>query len=287
MNRQAPDCKTYQFSKNKYGSELLIDLIRLESLEKYIHQNQRHCLTYYDITFIQEGSGSFAIDEHKFSITPNQLFFTVPGQIRHWNVKKIPHGLVLIFEEEFLCNFFNDSLFVKKLLFFSNRQGTHQLTLTVEQGEYLTIIMFQIEYEISEQKETHLLRALLYQVLAWLNTAYGSVNQASDVPSNPKAMQFCQLVEVHSCNEHEVVFYAGKLCITPGHLNDLVKKDTGISAKQYIINRLMAEGKRLLLYSELPVSEIAWKLGFNDPSYFIRLFGNKTGVSPHAFRKDH
>jgi AraC-like DNA-binding protein len=64
-----------------------------------------------------------------------------------------------------------------------------------------------------------------------------------------------------------------------------VKKETGVSAKQYIINRLMTEARRLLQLSELPVSEIAWKLGFGDSSYFIRLFRNETGISPLAFRK--
>lgn len=287
MNRQYLDCKTYQFSKNKYGSELLIDLIRLESLEKYIRQNPRQCLTYYDITFILEGDGSFAIDEHEFPVTTNHLYFTAPGQIREWKVANIPQGLVLIFEEEFLCSFFSDPLFVKKLSFFRNRKAPSQLSLTIEQGEYLSNIMLQIEQEISENKETHLLRALLYQVLAWLNNAYRSFYQLADKPQSGKTALFAQLVEKHFCLEHAVSFYSSKLCITSGYLNDLVKKESGISAKQYIINRLITEAKRLLLSCELPVSEIAWKLGFSDSSYFIRLFRNETGISPLAFRKDH
>jgi AraC family transcriptional regulator, transcriptional activator of pobA len=47
----------------------------------------------------------------------------------------------------------------------------------------------------------------------------------------------------------------------------------------------MTEARRLLQSSEQPVAEIAWKLGFDDSSYFIRLFRNETGVSPLAFRK--
>ena len=285
MNRQAPDCKTYQFSKNKYGSELLIDLIRLESLKKYIRDTPRHCLTYYDITFILEGDGSFALDQYEFPVASNELYFTVPGQIRGWKVADIPQGLVLIFEEEFLCSFFSDPLFVKKLSFFINRQAPPRLSLTGEQGKYLFNIMLQIEQEISDSKETHLLRALLYQVLAWLNNAYRTFYQLTDKPQSGKTARFTQLVESHFCSEHKVSFYSSELCITSGYLNDLVKKESGISAKQYIINRLMTEAKRLLLSSELPVSEIAWKLGFSDPSYFIRLFRNETGFSPLAFRK--
>lgn len=285
MNRQTADCKTYQFSKKKYGSELLIDLIRLESLKKYIRNTPRHRLTYYDITFILDGDGSFSLDQHEFAVTSNHLYFTAPWQIREWKVADIPHGLVLIFEEEFLCSFFSDPLFVKKLSFFANRQALPQLSLSAEQGGYLTHILLQIEQEIADNKETHLLRALLYQVLAWLNNIYRSQNSLEEKSQSPKVVRFFQLVDQHCYSEHTVLFYASELCITSGYLNDLVKKESGISAKQYIINRLMTEAKRLLLSSESPVSEIAWELGFSDSSYFIRLFRNETGFSPLAFRK--
>lgn len=284
MSSQLADCKNYHFSKNKYGSELLMDLIRLESLSPYIRHTPRHSLTYYDITLILDGEGRFALDQYEFPVSLNHIYFTAPGQIREWKVADVPRGLVLIFEEEFLCSFFSDPLFVKKLSFFRNRQAPPWLSLTVEQGKCLFNILIQIEQEISEGKEPHLLRALLYQALAWLNNAYRSFYQLTGKPPSGKIVQFEQLVEAHFCSEHAVSFYSSELCITSGYLNDLVKKASGISAKQYIINRLMTEAKRLLLCNELPVSEIAWKLGFSDSSYFIRLFRNETGFSPLAFR---
>jgi AraC-like DNA-binding protein len=285
MTMHSAYCKTYDFSRRKYGSELLIDLIRLESLSKYIRQTPRHCLSYYDITFIQEGSGQFSLDEDSFPVEANRLYFTAPGQVREWKVTEIPRGLAVIFEEEFLCSFFSDPLFVKKLSFFRNRHALPQLSLSAEQGEYLTHILLQIEQEIADNKETHLLRALLYQVLAWLNNVYRSQYLLEEKPQNSKVTRFFQLVDQHCYSEHAVSFYASELCITSGYLNDLIKKESGISAKQYIISRLMAESKNLLLQGELPVSEIAWKLGFSDSSYFIRLFRNETGISPLAFRK--
>lgn len=275
----------YQFRKTKYGRELLIDLIRLESLERYIRETPRHKLTYYDITLIGEGAGRFAIDDHEFEIERNRIFFTAPNQIREWKVDHMPSGMVLIFEEEFLCNFFSDALFVQNLSFFGKGTNTPQISITAEQGDYLRNIMVQIEHEIYENKETHLLRALLYQALAWLNNIYQSQCPPKDETHFSKSNQFRQLVDQHFRQEHSVAFYASQLCITPGHLNDLVKKESGATAKQFIIIRLTTEAKRLLLYSELPVSEIAWKLGYTDPSYFVRLFRNETGSSPLAFRK--
>ncbi|HPB06553.1 MAG TPA: AraC family transcriptional regulator, partial [Prolixibacteraceae bacterium] len=134
-------------------------------------------------------------------------------------------------------------------------------SITAEQGDYLRNIMVQIEHEIYENKETHLLRALLYQALAWINNTYLSQSPLKEETHISKSIQFRQLVDQHFRQEHSVAFYAGQLCITPGHLNDLVRKEPGTTAKQFIINRLTTEAKRLLLYSELPVSEIAWELG--------------------------
>ena len=286
MNRQPANCKTYGFSRRKYGSELLIDLIRLESLAKYNRQTPRHYLSFYDITLIQEGSGQFALEGTDFPVEPNQLYFTAPAQVREWNVPEIPRGLVLIFEEEFLCSFFSDPLFVKKLSFFRNKLAPSQLKLNTGQGQYFTNILLQIEQEIVSSKETHLLRALLYQALAWLNNIYRSAYQLAEKPQNPRVTRFFQLVETHYSTEHATSFYAAELCITAGYLNELVKNETGFSAKQTIINRLITEARRLLQFNEVPVAEIAWELGFGDPSYFVRLFRNETGVSPLAFRRN-
>jgi AraC-like DNA-binding protein len=285
MGKTGTDCKTFGFSRRKYGNELLIDLIRLESLEKYNRKTPRHFLSFYDITLIQEGAGKFALDDIDFPVEPNQLYFTAPAQVREWKVAESPRGLVLIFEEEFLCSFFSDPLFVKNLSFFRNKLAPPQLKLSDEQGRYLTNLLLQIEREIESSKETHLLRALLYQALAWLNNVYRLAYRLTEKPQNPRVVRFFQLVENHYCTEHVTSFYAEELCITPGYLNELVKSETGVSAKQYIINRLITEARRMLQFSETPVAEIAWKLGFEDSSYFVRLFRNEIGVSPLAFRK--
>ncbi|HBL74989.1 MAG: hypothetical protein A2W90_06540 [Bacteroidetes bacterium GWF2_42_66] len=282
------ECSTYNFYKTKYGCELLIDLIRLETLEPYLRRDPKHCLTYYDITFVLEGEGTFVIDGQEFPVCQNQLYFTTPGQLREWKIETIPRGLILIFEEEFLCNFFNDFQFVQNLSFFSAEIHSSNLFLSEEQGHYLEAIFLQIENEISEKKDKHMLRALLYQALAWLNSAYRSAYHSSEKgTASGRIFQFRQLVEQHFRQQHSVHFYANGLCITSGHLNDLVRKQYAVSAKQYLQNRLIIEAKRLLLSTDYPVSEIAWQLNFQDSSYFIRLFHSQTGISPLAFRKKH
>jgi len=60
-----------------------------------------------------------------------------------------------------------------------------------------------------------------------------------------------------------------------------------VSAKQYIQNKVMDEAKRLLTYTDLPVSEIAFTLNYETASYFIRNFRQQTQMTPLAYRKEH
>ena len=276
----------YDFFKTKYGSELLIDLIRLETLEKYITGDVSHVLSYYDITLITEGSGFFYLDDLRFSLEPHKIFFSSPMQVRKWEFTKIPQGLVLIFEEEFLGTFFNDVMFVQRLSYFNTISCEPVLSLTASDFVYFESILKNIEKEIvtQEKKDNHILRALLYQVLGWLNRQFLKSNSVSEPAPGNYVFEFRKLVNQYFQNEHSVSFYADKLHVTAGHLNDIVKEHFGVSAKELIQNRIFLEAKRLLLYSSLSVSEIAWKLNFQDDSYFVRAFKNRVGCTPHSYK---
>ncbi len=276
----------YNFHKTKYGTELLIDLIRLESLETYILHDPSHVLTYYDITVISEGQGYFHLDDHTYTIRPGEIFFSSPMQVRQWKIDHMPEGLVLIFEEEFLSTFFKDRAFIPNLSFFCHSSCSATLTLSPSEYADLEQILVTIEQEISmkDKKEDHLLRALLYQALAWLNRKYRQTHQVLDIPKNSLVNTFKTLIEKHFAQQRSVSYYAELLSVTPGHLNDQVKKQSGLSAKKMILNRVFLEAKRLLYYSDHTISEIAWKLNFQDCSYFVRAFKNATRLTPMQFR---
>jgi AraC-like DNA-binding protein len=280
--------KHYEFFRRKYGDELLIDLIHLETLEKYIIDGNPHTLSYYDITLIDEGTGSLYLDEVAFPIAKGNIYFSLPGQIRRWDINKVPTGLVLIFEEAFLCDFFNDRQFVQNLAYFNPARKSPILTINNEEYKVLEGLMLQIEDEIACFKDTdkHILRAILYQVLIWLNRQFkNTFNSLGNHAPNRHIAEFIVLLEKEFLNTRSVSYYASKLNITPNHLNDLANHHLGKSAKQYVTDRVILEAKRLLGSSGLSISEIATKLNFDDNSYFVRLFRKTTGATPLAFRK--
>lgn len=280
--------KQYNFHKTKYGDELLIDLIQLEDLQSYIAESPTHSLTYYDITLISDGHGTFNIDRQSEPIEKGRVFFSSPGQVRQWIFNAMPRGYVLIFEEEFLCTFFSDAQFVQNLSYFSCYEVQSSIVLTPAEYCQLESLMQNIKDEICRYqiKDKHILRALLYQILMLLNRIYTSQYPASHVcQANRYIQKFVCLVNTNYQHNRSVDFYAQHLNITPGHLNDLVKQHTGISAKQHILNRTMLEAKRLLSYTELSVDEIATHLNYESTSYFVRAFRNNTNQTPLRFRK--
>lgn len=122
----------YTFYKNKYGSELLVDVVELKYVKKFLALSSVHTLTYYDITFITEGEGMFSIGNQACEAVSRDVFFSRPGEIRNWDTHRIVNGYALIFEDEFLSSLFKDSLFVQHLSFFKSGKTSSKLQLSDE-----------------------------------------------------------------------------------------------------------------------------------------------------------
>ncbi len=92
----------YDFYKTKYGCELLIDVVELKYIKSYLPKKSLHTLTYYDMTLITEGEGFFRIDDTSHHVKAMDMLFSLPYQLREWDIENITNGYALIFEEEFL-----------------------------------------------------------------------------------------------------------------------------------------------------------------------------------------
>jgi AraC family transcriptional activator of pobA len=80
---------------------------------------------------------------------------------------------------------------------------------------------------------------------------------------------------------------ADRLNISTRYLSDLLKQETGKTAQEHIHLCLVAEAKSLLIQNDNNIAEIAFRLGFENPTYFSRLFKKEVGIPPHAFRDQY
>lgn len=278
---------TYKFHKTKYGDELLVDIVSLDSIRKYIDRHPVHTLTYFDITFITKGSAGFSLEDIRYCLDEGDVICSKPGEIRSWDTAQIPEGYALIFEEEFLLSFFNDPFFLQNLSYFRPERNSACLSIR-SIYKRIDFLIRNIKDEINNphSKDPHILRALLYEILMLLNREYhGREATLPAPPSNRYIPAFVRLVDTYYKTRHDTKYYADRLYITPNYLNEIVRKCLGTTAKGYIRDQIIREAKRLLSYTDRSVCEIADDLHFESSSYFIRLFRQETRITPLQYRK--
>lgn len=99
--------------------------------------------------------------------------------------------------------------------------------------------------------------------------------------------QFIDLVYEHVDKEHEVIFYASKLNISPKYLSAISKQKSGRNAKDVISTFLVAHIKRDIIISGKSIKTIAYDFGFSDQSSLAKFFNKMTGQSPTAFKEQN
>lgn len=82
-----------------------------------------------------------------------------------------------------------------------------------------------------------------------------------------------------------VRYFADKICLSPNYFGDLIKKETGKTAQEYIQNRLIDQAKEMILGTDMTVSQIAYELGFQYSQHFNRIFKRRMGCTPNEYRR--
>lgn len=123
------------------------------------------------------------------------------------------------------------------------------------------------------------------QLLAWLVRALLLLLAREQIAHHAGLLQrFRQLVDAHYREHWPVQRYAQALSLTENRLNRLCQRSAGRTAFALIQARLLLEARRKLIYTAMPVSQLAYELGFSDPAYFTRFFRKLCGMTPADFR---
>jgi AraC family transcriptional regulator, transcriptional activator of pobA len=138
----------------------------------------------------------------------------------------------------------------------------------------------RIETTTHQPVSDHLFGALIQRLLAEGGvTSSHPVDRAESLDHH-----FRQLVFEHAIAEGSVGFYAERLHVSENYLLQCIKRVSGRSPKEWILDVRMMYARKLLQTTGEPVGEIAAQTGFDDPSYFGRLFRRRFGMSPREFR---
>jgi AraC-like DNA-binding protein len=147
-------------------------------------------------------------------------------------------------------------------------------------------VIGSIETELADRKEGYRQAALAHLTLLLIDVARLAGDVVGDLrrSGEPLLAEVFTAIDRHRGEPVSLRDVAGELGMTPGHLTTVVRRRTGRTVGEWIIERRMAEARSLLSDTELPVGEIARRVGMADPGYFSRLFRRTHGSSPREWR---
>ncbi len=271
--------------------EIAFDIAELDEamMESYENPRSPHRHSYYEIFIFYKGGGKHTIDFKEYDIETNALHFISPGQVHLIKRTKGCYGYVITFPEDlYLIN--GQQHFLRQISLYHNYSEPPMFTCNAEEMKRFKLIIERLntEYQSEGMMREELMRSYLSVILIHSNRIFqqqkkGKKTQPAQVTSDI-VQRFRLLLDEHILVVQSVNGYAALLNITPNHLNDVVKKNTGITASAHISERILLEAKRLLLNTEYSAKEIAHALNFNDPAYFGRFFRKQTSCSPLDFR---
>ena len=276
-----------------FGYNLLDPSLRIKDFELYSSEGLTSSMgplrsEFYRIGLTLRGSCDVQLGLEHYQHQPGTVNCTYPKQIfSKYNISQDAFGYYLMFNPSFLEPLIPAGRIADEFPFF-NYAGVpfFQLGAAIRQVEEL---LLRINEELQQDKadKATAVRLYLYLVMLELKRSYVEQELGSykGVPeATALVMRFRKLVGQHYLEKQQVADYAGLLYVTPNHLNRTVKDITGRTASSHIAEMILLEAKSLLQYTELSVAEIAWRLGFSEPSSFHRFFKKEADLTPVEYR---
>jgi len=239
-----------------------------------------HRHLYYELFLFVAGRGSHNIDFKSFDISPPSIQLVGPLQLHQVKHSKDSEGYVLkvqplfIASNPILSNYFNYIQY--------NQHFKAGVKISKQEAELLqNSYTFLMSYNNSNSNDSlFAMLSALHLYISILKRHQNMANAAESNPNNIHFTQFLSLAEEHYLIEKNADYYTQKMMIPLRKLNNIVKDRTGLSVKQFLIQRVLLESKRLIIHSDKSVKEIAYDLDFLEPAHFSNFFkkthGNNT-----------
>lgn len=251
--------------------------------------NQPEQIDRYSVYWIKQGKGTYNIDFKKHKFNDNVLFFLSPGQVFSVESESIKEAYKISFIKDFYCIQAHDQYVACNGVLFNNVYETPFVQPCEKDSQKLSFVLESLEEEFqkNEVAQYDMLQAYLKQFIILSVRIQKELAPVKSDVETKLFKDFSILVEQNFRTMHSVTEYAARLALSPKSLTKNFQRVGVESPSDFIKNRIVLEAKRKLIYTNLPVKEIAYDLGFNDAAYFTRFFTKAENISPLQFRKEH
>ena len=251
---------------------------------------------YYSFILNKEGSGIYYLDDNKFPYSSNTFYFTNPGHLKSYELKETKEAFIVTLTERFLRENVHMEIFSE--FPFLLAEIVPPKKMSISEFDEFDILYKQIlkEFEKNSIYQNKILGNLITILLLKIKEKFWSDynpieegNRDSQIVKSFKnllELRFKEVIESHqSENKLQVQDLAKELNMHPNYLNSVIKSKTGRTVNDWISERTLSFAKIFLLNTSYSSKEIAYKLGFSEPTHFSRFFKKNTELSPISFRK--
>ena len=239
------------------------------------------------ISLCHKGSCQADFDMLPIEFKQHDIAVMLPNHIIGYGKCSEDYSTTMIVIDRSFFNELTNRESFRGYLKYKNQPNYH---LNNEQYSQITTILatLRLVVEIPHPKRTESLANLL-DILFYALTDYRGDESLNTVEVRNTHLfnSFYDLLINNYKQQHEIAWYAERLCLTPKYFSGVIRQITGKSAAQWINEMLILQAKRLLYtHRDMNIQQIAYELGFKGNANFCRFFKDQTGLRPGEYRKN-
>lgn len=292
----AVELRQVQDYNNHLGVETLhpmVSVVDLSQLETIKHVKKQ--FGFYCIILKQLECGTLMYGRNQYDYQEGTMVFIAPGQIAGNDDGKETHnpkGWVLMFHPDLLCGT-PLARRIKDCSFFSY-DSAEALHMSERERQIIINSFMEIKEELAHAIDKHSKQIIAANIEVMLNHCvrfYDRQFVTREIPNHSVLRRFEEVLtsyfEADLSQERglpSVKYCADQLHLSPNYFGDLIKRETGKTAIEYVQLSVINIAKELLTSGDKSISEIAYHLGFKYPHHLSRMFKKIVGTSPQEFR---
>lgn len=284
----------YNVFNNNETRHPLVSVVDLSKADP--RQGSRMYFGFYTIFLKDVKCGDLVYGRHTYDYQEGTLVFLAPGQVAGMNSNGEiyqPKGYALIFHPD-LIHGTALGRHIQEYTFFGY-QSYEALHLSGRERQIVLDCFSKIEYELEHAIDKHSKKLIVATIELFLgycvrfydrqfitreNVLKGILERFENLLN-----AYFQTDKPQTIGLPSVTYCAGELNLSSNYFGDLIKKETGQSAQEYIHAKVIELAKERIFDQRKSVSQIAYDLGFKYPQHFMRLFKQRVGQSPNEYRR--
>ncbi len=272
-----------------------IEIITIESLmerkETLDHFPEKaHQVRFYLLIHYTEGATEHLVDFVWHPVRKNTLVYLTKGQINAFRFTPETKGYIILFTENYFKSQLNTLPRNTVIRLFTSHLFSPiiQIPESSQVPEYFQLFYKEFYKEQQAFNKGNIIDALYTIIFSKLEQLKQS--QTFHIQESDKLATFLKFTSIVALNygkSRNADFYASHMNISYKHLNTICKEIVHKTAKQFIDEFIILEAKRQLINSSIKSTQLAYALGFEEPTNFVKYFKKHTRLTPNAFKNLH